>query len=619
MNPHHGALTDVNIWDRILPEKDQSDWMFCKTDTEGNVVSWESAQLNITGLNTDLVTREETCPGPQTNFLAFSTKINFFDSYKFCQKLGGHMAVAVDRETSDLMNQTFADVCHERDTYFFSGFTDSEVEGEWRDVNTGDFSTWSNWAEGQPNGEDAQQCSVIKVSSGQMADKHCTREKCPICQVKVGAMLQMSGVCSQSKIDRFYVLRSESELLGVTSTRMILSSNSNRWEIVDRNDKAKIFAFTNQSGLIPLGKHRWYFQEESCGDLDLNLHREVEKPGHFCCEDGSCIESELVCNNFPDCQDETDEKNCSLLIQPGANYKNYLPSISIEKGKKILLSINTTFTVLKVFDVNEEESFIDILFKLHLEWFDKSLYFQFLKYSDNENILVSEDNIAKIWKPEPIFEMIKSKDQINNEDQIFISRKKTPTLATDKIREIYPGESNNLNLVKLNRQIFICPFVNTNYPFGKAADCGIIFHLQGVSESLTNLKPRLINEGPTAIGQYLIENWTIQSEIDKTLGKIVVVRLVLSRKFFSIFMVTYLPTILMNIVNQCANYIRGDTKYDLIYTINITCMVVLASVYLAVSSSLPSTANIKPVEVWLLFNLAYPVLVIIVNVLLQVR
>ena len=48
-------------------------------------------------------------------------------------------------------------------------------------------------------------------------------------------------------------------------------------------------------------------------------------------------------------------------------------------------------------------------------------------------------------------------------------------------------------------------------------------------------------------------------------------------------------------------------------------MMVLASVYLSVSASLPSTANIKPVEVWLLFNLAFPVLVIIVNVLLEVR
>ena len=99
----------------------------------------------------------------------------------------------------------------------------------------------------------------------------------------------------------------------------------------------------------------------------------------------------------------------------------------------------------------------------------------------------------------------------------------------------------------------------------------------------------------------------------------VVVSLLLEREVSKIFVVTYLPTILMNIINQFSNYIRGEEKYSMIYTINITCMMVLASVYLSVSSSLPSTANIKPVEVWLLFNLAYPVLVIIVNVLLQVR
>ena len=83
-------------------------------------------------------------------------------------------------------------------------------------------------------------------------------------------------------------------------------------------------------------------------------------------------------------------------------------------------------------------------------------------------------------------------------------------------------------------------------------------------------------------------------------------------------MVTYLPTILMNIINQATNYITGDSKYDLIITVNITSMMVLVSIYLSVSTSLPSTPSIKPVEVWLLFNLAYPFLVIITNVFVEV-
>ena len=84
-------------------------------------------------------------------------------------------------------------------------------------------------------------------------------------------------------------------------------------------------------------------------------------------------------------------------------------------------------------------------------------------------------------------------------------------------------------------------------------------------------------------------------------------------------MVTYLPTILMNLINQATSYLHGPGKYSLVITVNITCMMVLTSVYLSVSTSLPKTSNIKPVEVWLLFNLAYPFLVILVNIVLQVK
>ena len=53
--------------------------------------------------------------------------------------------------------------------------------------------------------------------------------------------------------------------------------------------------------------------------------------------------------------------------------------------------------------------------------------------------------------------------------------------------------------------------------------------------------------------------------------------------------------------------------------VNITCMMVLASVYISVSSSLPLTAAIKNIEIWLLFNLAFPVLVILINIIYQVK
>ena len=87
----------------------------------------------------------------------------------------------------------------------------------------------------------------------------------------------------------------------------------------------------------------------------------------------------------------------------------------------------------------------------------------------------------------------------------------------------------------------------------------------------------------------------------------------------SVFLVTYLPTILMNFINQATNYLETENKCDLVITVNVTCMMVLASVYLSVSASLPTTLRMKPVEIWLLSNLSYPVLVILVNVILQVK
>ena len=46
-------------------------------------------------------------------------------------------------------------------------------------------------------------------------------------------------------------------------------------------------------------------------------------------------------------------------------------------------------------------------------------------------------------------------------------------------------------------------------------------------------------------------------------------------------MVIYLPTILMNMINQATNYIPTDDKYELVYTINMYA--VLQLVFLSLS------------------------------------
>ena len=220
--------------------------------------------------------------------------------------------------------------------------------------------------------------------------------------------------------------------------------------------------------------------------------------------------------------------NCSLLsLKPG--YNKNLPPIEFEKGKKILLTINATLTCLRIFEINEGESFFDLHFMLHLKWFDKGAKFLFLKTKEHENSL-SERMVEDIWVPRIEFEDVKSYLK-NNEPQYFVTRMLGGYLDTDEVTEVYFGNENPVNLLLNNRVLFTCSFDNIkNFPFGQQK-CHLKFHLYGNDNDLTNIVAQFDNHGPSEVWQYLIQYWTIESHFDNvTRTKNVRVTMVLKRK-----------------------------------------------------------------------------------------
>ena len=535
--PHHGALTDVNIWSRVLDQQEQHDWMWCRSELAGDLISWENSQLNITGgLNLTSVEREETClkasAQEKKNYLTFNSIKNFDETVDFCQKIGGQIAVAWDEEIFTAMNKSFSGVCEEKDG-FYLGFTDREVEGEWVDVNTGAPMTWQPWRTGQPNNYGGNEnCAVDFRREGKFNDIICSTTYCSICEVMTGGeTYELTGACEESNVDRFYVLKSSELLSGMTGRNLVFSQADRRWEIVDRDGQLMAFVVKAQ---LPLGLHPWHFLDTICTDQgksvrSLNLHLNVERPGHFCCNDGTCIDSDLVCNNFDNCGDRSDELgNCSMLsLKPG--YNKNLPPIEFEKEKKILLSINATLTCLRMFEINDGESFFDLRFMLHLQWFDKGLNFLFLKNKEIENSL-SERMVEDIWVPKIKFEDAKNYIE-NNNPLYYVSRKVEGHLETDEVTEIYFGNENPVNLLLNSRILFTCSFDNIkNFPFGRQK-CNLKFHLFGNDNDLTNVLPHFVSYGPTDVGQYVIEYWTVESHFDNvTRTKNVHVTMVLKRK-----------------------------------------------------------------------------------------
>ena len=290
--------------------------------------------------------------------------------------------------------------------------------------------------------------------------------------------------------------------------------------------------------------------------------------------------------------------------------------------------IYTSVTIERFLDIDDSELTFTLLFTVRLEWYDDNLKFLFLKNYMMENI-VNEDMKKQIWNPEVMVLVPDPRYQHKISEYFTVRKEGEPKLSHDNdklfFNETYHGNQNSFVKDTYIQSKFICSFNKIqSYPFG-VQKCTINIFLKGsdefrikmVAKNLSHDSIKLMIKGDDTyeVGQYFVKSWSLYNT-EK--GNTVTLELNMIRSLFKIFMVTYLPTILMNVMNQAVVYIRTENKFDLIITVNITCMMVLASMYLSVSSSLPSTANIKPIEIWLLVNLIYPVFVIISNVIVQV-
>ena len=337
---------------------------------------------------------------------------------------------------------------------------------------------------------------------------------------------------------------------------------------------------TKPSVGFPLSKRAWQFVSDNCTDpgdqhgglRTLFLHLEVSQPGVFCCDDGSCsVQSDQVCDSSPDCQDRTDEIKCSLLLPLPSSYNRDLPPApSLDLG---LLQINVTFSVLKIFEISQDQFYFDLLYQVELTWWDQNFAWQFLKADPAANRL--NEKSAGIWVPGLRFDFVEEQ-VLTGPDlcRLFVERNQTkPRLSGGlealNIREDYEGTLNSLHLH--SRTKFSCSFDQIkDFPHDKQ-NCSIFLYLASKDSDRTNLVPvKVRNLAPTESGQYIIHTWDISPGEDSAAGKRgLTVSLVLTRKMRSVFMVTYLPTILMNIINQATNYIQAADKYSMIYTINM--------------------------------------------------
>ena len=108
----------------------------------------------------------------------------------------------------------------------------------------------------------------------------------------------------------------------------------------------------------------------------------------------------------------------------------------------------------------------------------------------------------------------------------------------------------------------------------------------------------------------MIINYLLDSKILEHKYEGIFIRLVLSRRINNAVMTIYLPTVLILMIVYVTNFFK-DFFFEAVVTVNLTCLLVLTTIFISVSQSLPPTAYIKMVDIWLIFAQMVPFIEVI--------
>ena len=132
-------------------------------------------------------------------------------------------------------------------------------------------------------------------------------------------------------------------------------------------------------------------------------------------------------------------------------------------------------------------------------------------------------------------------------------------------------------------------------------------------EAFINLtKGGVTYEGPKSMIQYKVQS----TEMVLKDPKFLVVDITLKRMFKYHLAATFVPTALLMIVTEITLFV-DEKHFDATIMVHLTTMLVMYTLYQGVSASMPKTAYLKFIDIWLLYGLIVPFVTFVVETLLR--
>ncbi len=254
--------------------------------------------------------------------------------------------------------------------------------------------------------------------------------------------------------------------------------------------------------------------------------------------------------------------------------------------------------------------------------YDGRLTFENLKAQENLNTLTVDD-INVMWVPQIVFHNTISKQESLNDGKAFATIKRSGSHVPQQTTflqnaHLYSGGDNPITISRVYSENFLCTFDVAVYPFDMQ-NCSVTLVMKGNSGEFAELVAQnLVYLGPRDLTLYFVKNMTMHNIVIHPGIEAVSVEIIFQRRILSTILTTYLPTLLICLVSFSTNYFK-PFFFEAMVTVNLTSLLVLCTLFISVSESLPQTAYIKMMDIWLIFCLLVPFSEVILQVSSQVR
>ena len=461
-------------------------------------------------------------------------------------------------------------------------------------MNTGLPVDYFAWNSGQPNGKRTQNCASVS-SNGKWGDDTCTAvedKQCAICARSSQPILRLRGLCPSTALegDVFTPVNKRPDgslaYLGLGKTNINYDEASHRWILTKLDDPEQrtwaSSSATKGSGL--LGSSEWTFHNDSrecssTASYQLTLTLTGCLGEEFTCTNGDCVPMETRCDGKVDCEDTSDEEDCTLaVLLPSYNREMNPPPSKGETRANVVLAVSLE-QILKVEEIGQV---FHVKYILSSTWIDPGLTYHHLKVNPDQNIL-SEVEKSSIWTPKVIFANTKATETslLDSDSLIRILPDSNYSLTKTGMNNhqniyIFNGETTKLEMTRSYETEFLCSYDMAWYPFD-SQKCGMHFILGFASRSFVSLKAGDLEfVGPRELSQYFVRKVTIKEHLHGKMFDGVRVDVVLGRRILSNILTVYVPTILLNLMGHVTVYFK-PFFFEAIITVNLTVMLVLTT------------------------------------------